>query len=68
MGYYFPMIDKNKLKKIRESKDLSTRELARRAQISTQTVHALEHTDQQPSVRTLAKIARALGVEVKDFF
>jgi hypothetical protein len=28
----------------------------------------IEHGKRQPSVTTLSKLARALGVEVKDFF
>lgn len=47
---------------------MSTRALSREAGISTETVYAIEHGKRQPSVRTLEKIARALGVEVKDFF
>jgi transcriptional regulator with XRE-family HTH domain len=33
-----------------------------------QRLYSVEHDKRQPSVRTLTKIARALGVEVKDFF
>jgi transcriptional regulator with XRE-family HTH domain len=40
----------------------------RDAGVSTETVYSFEHGYRQPSVRTLGKIARALGVEVKDFF
>jgi DNA-binding XRE family transcriptional regulator len=36
--------------------------------ISTETLYAIEHGRHQPHVRTLEKIAKALGVEVKDFF
>jgi DNA-binding XRE family transcriptional regulator len=38
------------------------------AGVSTETVYSLEHGRRQPTLRTLGKIARALGVEVKDFF
>ena len=53
---------------MRESRGMSTRDLAREASISTETIYAIEHGKRQPSVRTLGKIARVLGVEVKDFF
>ena len=62
------MIDATKIRQIRESKGMSTRALAAESGISTETVYAVEHGKRQPSMRTLGKIARALGVEVKDFF
>ena len=62
------MIDQKKFKELREAKGLSTRILAREAEVSTETIYAIEHGKRQPSVRTLGKIARALGIEVKDFF
>jgi DNA-binding XRE family transcriptional regulator len=62
------MVDPQKIKQIRESKGLSTRQLAREAGISTETVYSIEHGKRLPSVTTLTKIARALDAEVKDFF
>jgi putative transcriptional regulator len=62
------MIDSRKIKELRESKGMTTRAFAREAGISTETLNAVEHGRRQPSVRTLSKIARALGVEVKDCF
>ncbi len=62
------MIDPQKFKNLRESKGMTTRGLAREARISTETLHAIEHGRRQPQVRTLEKLADALGVEVKDFF
>ena len=47
---------------------MSTRAMAREAGISTETLNAIEHGRRQVQVRTLEKIARALGVEVKDLF
>ncbi len=61
-------INPNRLKELREAKGLSVRGLAREAGISTETVYSVEHGKRQPSVRTLGKIARALGVEAKDLF
>ena len=61
-------VNPTKLKELREAKGLSVRGLAREAEVSTETIYSVEHGHRQPSVRTLGKIARALGVEVKDFF
>jgi transcriptional regulator with XRE-family HTH domain len=61
-------IDARKVRELRESKGMSTRVLAREAGISTETLNAIEHSRRQVQVRTLAKLARALGVEVKDLF
>jgi transcriptional regulator with XRE-family HTH domain len=61
-------VNPTKLKELREAKGLSVRGLAREAGVSTETIYSVEHGHRQPSVRTLGKIARALGVEVKDFF
>jgi putative transcriptional regulator len=62
------MVNPQKVRGMRESRGMSTRDLAREASISTETIYAIEHGKRQPSVRTLGKIARVLGVEVKDFF
>jgi DNA-binding XRE family transcriptional regulator len=62
------MIDSRKIKELRESKGMTTRVFAQKAGISTETLNAVEHGRRQTSVRTLAKIARALDVEVKDLF
>jgi DNA-binding XRE family transcriptional regulator len=62
------MIDPQKFKGIRESKGMTTRSLAKEASVSTETINAIEHGRRQPQVRTLDKLARALDVEVKDFF
>jgi transcriptional regulator with XRE-family HTH domain len=62
------MIDPQKFKGIRESKGMTTRGLARKAGVSTETINAIAHGRRQPTVTTLDKLARALDVEVKDFF
>jgi transcriptional regulator with XRE-family HTH domain len=62
------MIDPQKFKQLRESKGMTTRGLAREAGVSTETINAIEHGRRQSRVATLDKLARALGVEVKDFF
>jgi DNA-binding XRE family transcriptional regulator len=62
------MIDPQKFKSMRESRGMTTRGLAREAGVSTETINAIEHGRRQPTVTTLEKLARALNVEVKDFF
>jgi transcriptional regulator with XRE-family HTH domain len=62
------MIDPQKFRQLRESRGMTTRALAREAGISTETLNAIEHGRRQVQVRTLEKVARALGVEVKALF
>ena len=62
------MIDPQKFRQLRESRGMTTRGLARDAGVSTETINAIEHGRRQPTVTTLDKLARALDVEVKDFF
>jgi DNA-binding XRE family transcriptional regulator len=65
----FPMeINPTRLKQLREDRGYSVRGLAREAGVSTETVYSVEHGRRQPSVRTVGKLARALGVESKDLF
>jgi transcriptional regulator with XRE-family HTH domain len=61
-------MDPQKVRELRVSKGMTTRELARVAEISTETLNAIEHGRRQVQVRTLAKVAKALDVEVKDLF
>jgi transcriptional regulator with XRE-family HTH domain len=62
------MVDLQKVRQLRESRGMSTRALAREAGVSTETIYSVEHGKRLPSVTTLDKIAKALDVEVKDFF
>jgi DNA-binding XRE family transcriptional regulator len=62
------MIDPQKFRNLRTSKGMTTRGLAKEAGVSTETINAIEHGRRQPQVRTLDKIAKVLGVEVRDFF
>ena len=62
------MIGPQKFRNLRASKGMTTRALAKEAGVSTETINAIEHGRRQPQVRTLDKIAKALGVEVRDFF
>ena len=61
-------ISLTRLKQLREDRGYSVRGLAREAGVSTETVYSIEHGRRQPSVRTVGKLARALGVESKDLF
>jgi putative transcriptional regulator len=62
------MVNPQKFRQLRESKGMTTRSLAKEASVSTETINAIEHGRRQPTVRTLAKVAKALEVEVRDFF
>jgi transcriptional regulator with XRE-family HTH domain len=61
-------VNPTRCKELRTARGLSIRKLAEEAGVSTETIYSIEHGKRQPSVRTLGKIAQALGVEVKDFF
>ena len=56
----------NRVKKIRNQKDLTQEELAVKAGLSQTTVGLLEVGKRRVSLRTLQKIASALGVKTKD--
>jgi len=62
------MVALKKIKELREARGMSTRVFAKEAGISTETLYAIEHGKRPPSMTTLGKIAKALGVEVKDLF
>lgn len=56
------------LKSIREDRGLSRASLAAMAGINPATVNRIENGERSPTVDTLEKLARALDVEVADFF
>ena len=59
----------NKLKEIRESKGISASELSRKSNVTRQTIHRLESESvDSANSKTLLSLAKALGVEVADFF
>lgn len=59
----------NNLKDIRESKGISISELARKANVTRQTIHRLENEkDDTANSKTLKSLADALEVKVTDFF
>ncbi len=55
-----------KLKELRGARGFSVRGLAREASVSTETVYSVEHGKRQPNLKTLGKLARALGVNPED--
>ena len=52
----------------RERRGYSTRELGERAGVQFSTVHRIESGRMSPTVAMLEKLARALGIHVRDFF
>jgi transcriptional regulator with XRE-family HTH domain len=61
-------INTESFRRLRADRGLSVRALARAAGVSTETVYSVEHGKRQPSVRTLGKLAAALGVSIQELF
>ena len=59
---------KNKIKEIREQKELTQEEVAKKAGISTNYYSKIERGTVNTSIEKANKIAKALGVEVSDIF
>lgn len=57
-----------RLREWRESRGYSVRELARRAGVGFVTVSRIENGRMSPTVAMLEKLAKALGIELRDFF
>ena len=57
-----------KLRKIREERGFSQRELAQLAGISTNAISLIERDENSPSVATLQNLATALNVKMSYFF
>jgi XRE family transcriptional regulator, regulator of sulfur utilization len=55
-----------RLRKLRKEQDMSRAELAHRAGISREYVRRLEAGDFDPTVGTVQKLARALGVPLME--
>ena len=63
------MVESSKIKRIREKLGLSQEKLARLADVSNNTIINIEAGKQQnPTVDTLKKIAKALNVPIEDCF
>jgi transcriptional regulator with XRE-family HTH domain len=59
----------NKLKEIRESKNMTITQLAELSKITRQTIYRLENDEvDAANSKTLVKLANALGVDVTSFF
>ncbi len=56
-----------KIKSVRESKNVSLEETAERAGLSVEQIKTIEETNLMPSLTPLMKIARALGVRLGTF-
>ncbi len=52
----------------RARRGLSLRELGEKAGVSYVTVHRIEQERMSPTVEMLEKLAKALGIGVRDFF
>ena len=52
----------------REKQGYSVRELARMARVGFVTVSRIEHGHMSPTVTMLEKLAKALKIDVRDFF
>ena len=57
-----------RVREIREAKSLTQREIAARIQIDDYYVSRLENNHINPTLSTIQKLARALEVELRDFF
>lgn len=55
------------IKEFRKKAGLSQRELAKRAGLSSTTIQGYEHGTFRPKIKTLEKVAHALGVEVDEY-
>jgi transcriptional regulator with XRE-family HTH domain len=55
-----------RIQRLREARDLSRQQLARKAGMNRETVRLLEAGRFDPTLRTLTKLARALGVTLVD--
>lgn len=58
----------SRLRELREQRDLSLRALAERCQVSANTVSLIERGLSSPSVDTLQRLAKGLGVPIASFF
>lgn len=59
----------NRLREIRESKNMTITQLAEKSGITRQTVYRLEaETVDTANSQTLKRLADALGVQISDFF
>lgn len=56
------------VKRLREVRRLTQEELAERSGLASDTIRRLEHQDFSPSLRTLRKVCKGLGITVAAMF
>jgi transcriptional regulator with XRE-family HTH domain len=56
------------LREWRDRRGYSVRELAKRAGVGFMTVSRIENGHVSPTVAMLEKLAKALGIDIRDFF
>lgn len=64
-------INKNfgdKMRKLRKSLNMSQQELAEKAHLDLTSVNEIENGARNPMLKTIRKIASALGVSIKELF
>ena len=66
MNNRFLEVDGARLRRIRQERALSLRELGRVSGVAFDTINKLENEYQEAQPRTLRKLAEALGVEPKE--
>ena len=54
------------LRRLREKRQLSQSELARKAKVGRVTLNRIESGSQDPTLGTLERLAKALGVRLRD--
>ncbi|EFR88648.1 helix-turn-helix transcriptional regulator [Listeria marthii] len=62
------MIVTNKLKNLREERDIAQNELAKALEVSRQTIHAIEKGKYNPSLELSLKIAKYFHLSVEEIF
>ncbi|MCD2252608.1 helix-turn-helix transcriptional regulator [Listeria marthii] len=62
------MIVTNKLKNLREERDIAQNELAKSLEVSRQTIHAIEKGKYNPSLELSLKIAKYFHLSVEEIF
>ncbi|MBC1977488.1 helix-turn-helix transcriptional regulator [Listeria marthii] len=62
------MIVTNKLKNLREERDIVQNELAKALEVSRQTIHAIEKGKYNPSLELSLKIAKYFHLSVEEIF
>jgi transcriptional regulator with XRE-family HTH domain len=56
------------VRRLREQRRLSQLDLAQKANLDLTTINELENGNRDPMLKTIWKIANALGVKVRDIF